>query len=158
MRPQMKSPSWEAVLASAPLNREAATVVGESREEHGFWRENDDPYHQDVPHPLMTGSRLAMRLRQPQFTDLTGRRIDRLLVRGLAEYQTRKGGNPLWAVRCDCGAYTLRRAKTLSQDSDEQMCGTCHHMQEVRRGDVIGIDNSNRKRAEVREKFREGNI
>ncbi|WP_084398303.1 hypothetical protein [Henriciella aquimarina] len=156
MKPHAKSPSWDAVLASSPLNREAATVTSESREEHGFWRENCDQYHQDAPHELMSGERLAARQTAPTFSDLTGQRFNRFVVRGIAELQTKQKGNPLWAVRCDCGAYTLRRSKALRcGDHDRQMCAVCDHLNEIRRGKVPGIDNSNRKRAEVREQFRE---
>ena len=120
---------WNRILASAPLNREAAVVTGESREPIGFRKQIKDPYLQDGPHPLRQIQQ------NPQFTDLTGKRFGTLTVRGLAaDFKQNSGGAP-WAVRCDCGAYTVRRSRGL-MSGNTCHCAECDYREEVKAGRV----------------------
>jgi len=55
--------------------------------------------------------------------DLTGESVGRLTVIGLAE----KRG--MWVVRCDCGRYTMRRAKAIrNQNNTYDRCDACRHL------------------------------
>ena len=119
--------NWDRILSSAPLNREAAVVTGESREPVGFRKPIDDQYLQDGPHPLRPIPP------HPNFTDLTGQRFGTLTVRGLAaDFKQNSGGSP-WAVRCDCGAYTMRRSQGLTR-GHTIYCAECDYRERVKAG------------------------
>lgn len=61
--------------------------------------------------------------------DLSGTRQGRLTVIGLAH---RVKGR--WVVRCDCGVYTLRTAKAISNPANNQdRCEHCRHLAQVKR-------------------------
>lgn len=137
---------WDRILASAPLNREAAVVAGESREPAGFRADNSatDRYLQDGPHPVK-----RVLPADQNFKDLTGQRFGKLVVRGVVEGTKSNGKNKgtLWAVRCDCSRYTARRQKFLLQgDPERHACVECDYAQEVKAGRVL----SPREREELR--------
>ncbi len=124
-------PDWDRILAAAPLNAEAARVTGESREPVGFRKPLADPHLQDGPHLL----RPLPVPPPPDFEDLTGRRFGSLVVRGLVAGVAKNSGGSPWAVRCDCGAYTMRRSQGL-KGGNVTACNECRHMEEVRQGRV----------------------
>ncbi len=63
------------------------------------------------------------------FTDLTGMTRGKLTVIGLAAMN--KG---LWVCRCVCGYYTLRNAKAIKNECNQQdMCDRCRHVVYLRR-------------------------
>lgn len=56
--------------------------------------------------------------------DLHGRTFDRLSVLGFHNFKSTKGA--AWLVRCTCGEYEIRNAKTLAIfHHTEQMCHVC---------------------------------
>lgn len=120
-------PDWDRILAAAPLNAEAARVTGESREPCGFRGAQTDIYLQDGPHALRPLPD------DPRFEDLTGKRFGSLVVRGLAEGLSQNPGGSAWAVRCDCGAYTVRRSKGLKSGGSTE-CNECHRAAGVKSG------------------------
>lgn len=122
-------PDWDRILAAAPLNAEAARVTGASREPSGFRKPLTDIYLQDGPHAL----RPVPSPIPPQFEDLTGRRFGALVVRGLADGLSKTSGGAPWAVRCDCGAYTVRRSVGLKTGRSTG-CDVCTHAEQVRQG------------------------
>ena len=64
------------------------------------------------------------------FNDLTGRRRGRLTVLGLSAVG--KG----WVVRCDCGVYTIRKAKAILNENNEQdRCEECRHLAHLKRNE-----------------------
>lgn len=123
------SPDWDRILAAAPLNAEAARVTGESREPCGFRKPVTDIHLQDGPHAL----RPVPSPLPPQFEDLTGRRFGHLVVRGLAAGLVKTSGGAPWAVRCDCGTYTVRRSVGL-KTGRSTACTECTHAEQVRQG------------------------
>jgi hypothetical protein len=130
---------WDRLLASAPLNREAAIVTGESREPAGFrgCKSDQDSYLQDGPHPVK-----QTLPNSPSFKDLTGQRFGKLVVRGVVEGSKSDGKSKgsLWAVRCDCSRYTARRQKFLLQgDPDRHACVECDYAAEVKAGKVPSL-------------------
>ena len=142
--------TWDRILTSMPLNKEAATVTGESREPVGFRGLNlaeKDPWLQDGPHPLRPVPP------HPNLMDLTGIRVGRFLIRGLVEGASKSDTTgALWAVRCDCSAYTARRARSLrkmiANGGERAMCAECDYADQIKRGNKPPImDRSN----EVRE-------
>lgn len=80
----------------------------------------------------------------PNAEDLTGIRYGRLLVMGL-HAELKDPGR--WVVRCDCGAYEARRARTLrSGERTGTMCSHCDATAEV----ISGNCPSPREREELR--------
>lgn len=85
----------------------------------------------DQPTQFRTKGITPQMLLSPSFTDLTGRRVGRLLVYGLAD-----GKEGRWACRCDCGTHTLRTRKALVNPSnDKDRCEHCRHLAFLRRED-----------------------
>jgi hypothetical protein len=81
---------------------------------------------EELPIPFRPPSREE--LSQPGFSDLTGCRIGRLIVLGLAVTKSNTHGRP-WVVRCDCGCYSTKKGKAIVTESIEYlhvpMCGRC---------------------------------
>lgn len=70
----------------------------------------------------------------PAFQDLTGRRAGRFTVQGLAA--DNQAGGARWAVRCDCGGYSVRRTKSLLQTNPRDLsCPKCDYVAHLRRED-----------------------
>lgn len=64
-----------------------------------------------------------------QLKDFTGHRSGRLVVIGLEDIPS-DGHRPFdkrarWVVRCDCGAYEVRRTRALYGRNEEDMCRDC---------------------------------
>jgi hypothetical protein len=121
---------WDRILSAAPLNAEAARVTGENREPVGFRKALPDPHLRDGPHLLRPIPD------DPKFVDLTGQRFGALVVRGLAEGLRQSTTGTAWAVRCDCGAYTVRRSAGLKAGRSVA-CSECTHAEEVRQGRAV---------------------
>jgi hypothetical protein len=67
--------------------------------------------------------------------NLIGRRVGRMIVVGLMKRTPeRKSSVGLWVVRCVCGRYTGRRAKTISRNHDDECCDHCDYMEGLRTG------------------------
>lgn len=61
--------------------------------------------------------------------DITGLRVGNFTVIGMFIKQN-KNKNAHWVVQCDCGYFTLRRAKTINGYKDFQFkakCESCHY-------------------------------
>lgn len=66
------------------------------------------------------------------FQDLTGARRGRLIVVGLL-----KDSFSRWACRCDCGRYTIRKAKAIKNPNNTQdRCEECRHLAFIQREEV----------------------
>lgn len=132
---------WDRVAESFPVDRVAARVAGGPPEPAEFWFQKlDDPYLQDGPHPIK-----AKVPTEASFTNLTGRKIGRLTVRGIVEgsVATKPGGkhkSTLWAVRCDCSRYTARRHNFLCKAMkhawlmERAMCAECDYAEQAKLG------------------------
>lgn len=136
------SDHWDAILASAPLNATAAKVTGK-----GVAFEPSVTYTEhswDVP-PTLARITAAHRANS-SFTDLTGHRVGRLLVLGLAVGGAREARGGLWVCKCSCGRYVGRRAKALKTVTPEaSMCNACAYTQRLREN---GGSTMARQRAE----------
>lgn len=113
-----KSSVFDAVLASAPLNKQAASVTG-----RGVHYEPIVNYaghkHWDAPPPMKPVPN------DPSCINFIGRKFGRLTVVGLAD--TKRGsGSPgaSWVVRCVCGDYEHRSKKAITNpnNSDDKCC------------------------------------
>lgn len=75
----------------------------------------------------------------PGDLDLSGQRFGKLVVKGLRPASAAPKGKSAWVVRCDCGAYEHRKAKTLrSGQNIGQMCTHCEHLEQVKAGTYPG--------------------
>ena len=114
------STNWDALAASAPLDRKAATVAG-----RGDAAGDGETERMLAPPPMR-----EFPADQPQMTDWTGVRAGRLMVLGLADTPGTAAGAG-WACRCDCGDFHIARAKTLRRFSEGKlgplMCYRCHN-------------------------------
>jgi hypothetical protein len=71
--------------------------------------------------------------------DLTGRRWGRLTVAGLLDMGDRsRSGRAAWVVRCDCGRFETRTARSISrQHSPVEACTRCDYVRHIRRKAVF---------------------
>ncbi|KAA3527067.1 hypothetical protein DXT89_14130 [Agrobacterium vitis] len=100
---------FDSVAPLMPNNRVAGRVS--ARGEHFEFEPNlEGVVHSDGP--IATRRPNRAELGQPAFVDLTGVKIGRLTVQGIAaDVATGNGQN--WAVRCVCGSYETRKAKYI---------------------------------------------
>jgi hypothetical protein len=90
--------------------------------------------------PIASRRPAANELGQPNFKDLTGIRIGRFTVLGIAsEISTGNGQN--WVVRCVCGIYETRKAKFIkacvagnNPGEHEPMCDCCAYTRRLQNG------------------------
>ena len=81
------------------------------------------------------------RVHQKSFKDLTGKRIGRLLITGIAEESSAENGhNTLYYATCDCGNKIKIRSSQLSGKRATQSCGCLHKevTSEARLDDLTG--------------------
>lgn len=125
---RMRTTNFDAIAASAPLNREASTV----RDGSG------DQWEAKVPDGVLHWRDLPA-LRSPQSLSPVGRqalaatqgmRFGRLTVVGLLDKGT-SSAPASWVCRCVCGAYEARRMKSL-QSGKATMCHECQAVEEIR--------------------------
>lgn len=123
------------IHARVPVDRLSARVIaqGVHFEPEKQVTANDS----ETPHRIVTDLRHL--LQQPWFEDLTGRRVGRFTVIGLAaDFKGR------WVVRCDCGTYSTRRAKAIrNPENGQDRCEHCRHLAYLKRSDYrqqTGLD------------------
>ena len=111
----IRTTNFDALAASAPLDRQASVV----RDGSGEGWEGRVPAFVDhwkaPPAPLCA--------KPEEIPDLTGRRIGRLTV---VRFHRRKNGGQ-WLVRCDCGDYEVRRSSVITdfKGTLEACCHAC---------------------------------
>lgn len=114
---------FDRIAASAPANSTAAKVTSRgSHYEPTFipCRETWDtpPPMRDIP---------ANQQNNPNLVGIMGRKFGRLTVLGLLndpERSSKQGSS--WVVRCACGAYEVRKAKTIRNPLNiEDRCSRC---------------------------------
>lgn len=115
------------IHARKPIDRSAArvTAIGEHYEPN-VPRAN--AYDSDLP--------IAISPRHPRADNLEGRRIGRLTVIGYHGYKSNSKGEIIhhrWVVRCDCGTWTVRKARAIKNPkSAEDCCDKCSHFRSVK--------------------------
>jgi hypothetical protein len=127
----MKITAWDKVISSSPLNKDAAIArdgggtswTPERALESSFVR-----------------SHAPMPMKAPDHTwriNLTGTKVGKLTVLGVADFPARKSG-AAWVVRCVCGYYETRKAKTLRDPvyAERAACSECEYVAELKAGRV----------------------
>lgn len=122
---RVRTMSFDAVAAAAPLNREASVVRDGSGD---LWAPKIKEHieHWDAPPPPEAP-------RPEIMPDLTGRTVGRLTV---IRYHGRRGDSGRWLVRCACGAYELRRSKAITNPKprdggQEHACAACDYLYSI---------------------------
>lgn len=140
---RIRTMNLDAVLASAPLNREASTVR-DGQGEH--WSPDIPPsvrHFKAPPQPVAVLPAVSM--------DLTGRKIGRLTVIRFHGYSgDGKAKWPLqnWLVRCTCGDYELRRADRLRKMADpDACCFICQRARQLRDRAAMPSTSKTRERS-----------
>lgn len=128
---------FDCVAPLMPGDKVAGRVA--ARGEHFEWQPESNRIHSADPiaHRLPNREERIM----PQFVDLTGKRTGRLTVLGVAAEMPSNGNGQRWVVRCVCGAYETRKAKSIKKfiagewEADhEPMCGWCCNNRRLQRG------------------------
>jgi hypothetical protein len=109
----------DLVISSKPVDRTARLVTGPG-ERHDI---KIPPHIPDQSGP----PRLTVFPDKNEY-NITGQKFGRLTVIGFSGDH-----GSTWVVRCSCGMYSLRRAKTLRRNGREQMCWTCSQNAVIRR-------------------------
>jgi hypothetical protein len=65
------------------------------------------------------------------YRELVGKQFGRLTVLGIL-IEDQKKGEAVWVVRCVCGYYEGRKAKSLRSCPHEQMCFVCCRVEALR--------------------------
>ncbi len=123
---------WDRLSTSAPIDRLAATVTSGSSETYEpkglFPADQVGHIHDKVPPPYQAAPGKC------SWTEnLIGQSFGRLRVLGKFTGRIGKNGRARWVVRCTCGAYEVKRAKTLKSGAST-MCEACHRLEALKSG------------------------
>lgn len=137
----MRTMDFDRVASSAPLDATAASV----RDGSGDLYEVAIPAH----HPHFRAPPLPLHRLQPGQIDYTGRRIGRLTVIRFHELRHNGGTKEaMWLVRCQCGDYELRRAKTIRRNANaDACCYVCHSVNTLRERAAKPATKKDRRKA-----------
>ncbi|TCV66298.1 hypothetical protein [Neorhizobium sp. S3-V5DH] len=128
---------FDTVAPLMPFDKTASMVTGKG--EHFEW----SPSNLQKVHstdPIRTRAPNRDELQKPSFTDLTGKKIGRFTVLGIAaDVVTTNGQN--WVVRCVCGAYETRKSRFIKKcvagdnpGEQEPMCDACGYTRRLQMG------------------------
>ncbi|KKX29200.1 hypothetical protein [Rhizobium sp. LC145] len=126
-----------SVAPLLPGDKVAGRVA--ARGEHFEWSPpNKDKIHTNDP--IAVRRPTVQELGQSTFLDLKGTKFGRFTVLGIAaDIVTTNGAN--WVVRCVCGAYETRKAKTIKawlsgdwKGDHEPMCDCCGYTRRLQMG------------------------
>lgn len=124
----------DAVAPLYPSDKVAGRVAG--RGEHFEFTPND-AHHSDLP--IQTRAATPRERNDPNYRDLTGVKVGRLSVLGLAAFSTQE--NRRWVVRCVCGCYEVKKSKYIRKcisgeigETHEAMCLWCLKSRKLQHG------------------------
>ncbi|TAY66532.1 hypothetical protein ELG88_09665 [Rhizobium leguminosarum] len=127
---------FDSVAPLYPSDKVAGRVAG--RGEHFEWTPNQATKIHSAD-PLAVRRPTENELSRPDYVDLTGSRLGRLMVMGVAAEIT--GNGQKWVVRCVCGSYETRKARYIkacvagnNPGSSEPMCDACAYTRRLQRG------------------------
>ena len=100
-----------------PVNKSSRYVVSKSKERYSKFNPGD----------MLTNSiGLPIKNIPNHVNDLTGIKKGRLTVIGLsASFSKDNGRGYRWVVRCSCGRYEIRTARTIMKGNQLDMCNVC---------------------------------
>lgn len=123
----MRTTNFDAIAASAPLNREASTVRDGSGD---LWEPQIKATTLRWDAPPVPEAKMPAHV-----VDLSGRQIGRLTV--VRYHGKRKSGGHFWLVRCSCGDYELRRNKFIENPPErhgpeDHECAACDYLHHIK--------------------------
>jgi hypothetical protein len=128
---------FDTVAPLMPYDKTTSMVAG--RGVSFEWKPPENASYSEDPIPSRRPSHDE--LVKPNFVDLTGRKMGRLSVLGVAKAIPSNGNGQRWVVRCLCGAFETRKAKVIksfldgtSACPDEPMCCWCSNNRRLQRG------------------------
>lgn len=142
---------YDAVFASAPLNKTAGVAVSKGYQ-----------YNPDIKITAPEwDAPPKMRQVLKNMPQLVGSRFGRFTVIGLLDGSA-KGGGALWVCRCACGKYAGRKAKAITNPANAEVdrCTVCKHhaylqrstsAEQVARRKAMGIGFRPSRKAEIDE-------
>lgn len=120
--------NFDFIATSRPVDQVAARVLSPG-EHYDPGKCQSHAMHSDLPIPTRPFPGLKEH-------NLTGFRKGSLVVKGYAAEQDLKGKKSRWVVRCDCGYYEIRTAKSLKNpNNDDDRCAVCRDLAWIRRHD-----------------------
>lgn len=136
--------TFDAVLASTPLNGNAGSVTSRGTSWTPKQECPPDQMHWTAPPPMIAFTE-AKRLYDSAYNtlpNLTGEKFGRFTVIGvLDDYKPKRGLR--WVVRCACGDYEARKSKTIrkfqanprpeGEGRGGDRCHNCDTLLEIRR-------------------------
>ena len=133
--PKLSRIDMDAVAPLTPHDKTAAVVGGKGV--HYEFSVLPTRAFSDTPLPMRPPSKAE--LGNPAFINLTGRKVGRMTIVGIAERKTNDGMN--WVVRCVCGNYETRKTKYLKtclggtfSEGVELMCAWCLNTRRLQKG------------------------
>ena len=129
------SGTYERVVASEPINRQAASVM-QSGYQYTAPGEGVE-WFRDCP-ALRTVTQ-AMRY-VPSFCDYTGYKVGRYTVIGVGIPKARAN----WVARCSCGRFAYITARTIrnAKDHPDCCCAVCSDVWKMREGRIPQLHKS----------------
>lgn len=128
---------FDTIAPLMPFDKTASQVS--ARGESFEWKPSGCNIHSSDPIEHRQPSRDEMA--KPEFVNLTGARTGRLTVLGVAAEMPSNGNGQKWVVRCVCGAYETRKAKSIKKflagewtGDRPPMCGWCENTNRLRDG------------------------
>lgn len=128
----MRTTNFDAVAASAPLNREASTIRDGSGD---LWEPRKAP--ENVMH--WGEPPLPLEPKPAQLPELSGKAYGRLtVIRYHGKPNGGKNAKGTWLVRCACGDYEVRRTEAIVRglsgvrhEAMEPSCYVCTQVQAI---------------------------
>ncbi len=124
---------FDTVAPLQPLDEVAGRVT--SKGEHFDFEMSSGQVHASVPLPVRRVERLDKC--KPNFRDFTGVRVGRLTVLGISTIKVKD--RMRWVVKCLCGSYEVRKARSLTRYIDglnlnEPRCAWCEKTVQLQNG------------------------
>lgn len=131
----MRTTNFDAIAASAPLNRQASVVRDGSGDLYDPALPDGTEHWKAPPLPEA--------VMPPDTVDLSGRKVGRCtVVRYHRPHPTQKSVGAQWLIRCVCGDYELMSGRAIkASKASNHVCRSCnafvhalHQRQNERRG------------------------
>lgn len=140
-----KNDLWDKIAAGTPVNVQTAGALGKGTNYSPAKQFSETNW--EAPPSICRPS--ETHFRNTSFVDLTGLKLGRLVVLGMADDQGNHKAGALWVCRCSCGRYVGRRAKFLKTGNpDYARCEWCANTARLRN---LSSGDGARKRAESSE-------
>lgn len=134
---------YEKLVSAVPINSNAANAIkgGISFDESNVAKIPDQVGYWENQPPLEPVSSLKFMSMNPHFKDFTGVKYGRLTVIGMLLNKNRsKSASATWVVKCSCGYYEARKARTIKARNSTDKCRRCMNIDsmKLRSSGIVG--------------------